>query len=196
VILRTFSHASLPYANDGSHSVYPASTRTDHDARVVVQIAKTSPGGNFTSKNHPRAPLLHGYRRNRDCGLAAWMLASVRAAGRRQAVPCGYAARRSGIGASSRGGALNRLMSSAIRRWSLSVAPRVSRSSQRWRIRHLRWQNERVRYSWTSSTKYPRQFETLVLSTFGALKMRHAELLGTTLRPPPLTLTWDDAAAG
>lgn len=55
-----------------------------------------------------------------------------------------------------------------------------------WKIRHLRWQKEQVRYSWSSNTSYPNHFDALVLSTFQGLKKRHAKILGETLRAEPL----------
>lgn len=47
-----------------------------------------------------------------------------------------------------------------------------------WRIRHERWVKEQVPYDWHSTVNWPVAFETDVLKTFHALKIRHSELLG------------------
>lgn len=48
-----------------------------------------------------------------------------------------------------------------------------------WMIQHLRWQKERVAYSWHSATNWPEKFETDVLDAFSKLRVEHANLLGT-----------------
>jgi hypothetical protein len=57
------------------------------------------------------------------------------------------------------------------------------RHESSWRIRHERWAKEQVTYDWHSTINWPVQFETDVISTFKALKARHAELLGALHRP-------------
>jgi hypothetical protein len=47
-----------------------------------------------------------------------------------------------------------------------------------WRVSHDRWKKEGVPYSWRSKEPWPDAFEGEVLSTFGALMNRHAELIG------------------
>ena len=46
-----------------------------------------------------------------------------------------------------------------------------------WRINHLRWQKERVKYSWHSKVNWPQEFGEDILSTFEKLKARHAKFL-------------------
>jgi hypothetical protein len=46
-----------------------------------------------------------------------------------------------------------------------------------WMINHLRWQRERVPYSFHSKTYWPQQFAIEVLATFQAIKRRHAAYL-------------------
>lgn len=52
-----------------------------------------------------------------------------------------------------------------------------------WKINHLRWQKENVKYSWTSSRDFPEQFDTDVLATFARLKDKHAQVLGQQRMP-------------
>jgi len=47
-----------------------------------------------------------------------------------------------------------------------------------WKINHLRWQKEQVKYPWRSNLAFPDQFAAQVLATFEALKSRHARALG------------------
>jgi len=46
-----------------------------------------------------------------------------------------------------------------------------------WIIQHLRWKRDGVAYSWHSRIDWPKEFETDVLNTFAALKVRHTELI-------------------
>lgn len=46
-----------------------------------------------------------------------------------------------------------------------------------WKITHLRWQKEEVKYSWHSKINWPRDFEEEVINTFTALKKRHSKFL-------------------
>jgi hypothetical protein len=46
-----------------------------------------------------------------------------------------------------------------------------------WMINHLRWQRERVPYSFHSKINWPQQFAVEVLATFQAIKRRHAGYL-------------------
>jgi hypothetical protein len=45
-----------------------------------------------------------------------------------------------------------------------------------WRINHLRWKSDGVKYSWHSKINWPTAFEEEVLATFRRLKTKHAEL--------------------
>jgi hypothetical protein len=47
-----------------------------------------------------------------------------------------------------------------------------------WKINHLRWQKDNVKYSWRSNRNFPNDFEQEVLQTFEALKQKHDSLLG------------------
>jgi len=47
-----------------------------------------------------------------------------------------------------------------------------------WRVRHERWKEEGVEYSWHSNINWPRQFEVDVLEAFHRLKRKHSELVG------------------
>lgn len=47
-----------------------------------------------------------------------------------------------------------------------------------WKINHLRWQRENVKYPWRSRRHYPDEFEEHVLATFQKLKDKHARILG------------------
>ncbi len=49
-----------------------------------------------------------------------------------------------------------------------------------WKISHLRWQKEGVKYSWHSKVNWPREFEPDVISAFDKLKVEHAMLIGRT----------------
>jgi hypothetical protein len=46
-----------------------------------------------------------------------------------------------------------------------------------WMIRHRRWRDEAVRYSWRSNIEWPADFQVDVPQTFEGLKQRQAELL-------------------
>lgn len=46
-----------------------------------------------------------------------------------------------------------------------------------WKINHLRWQKEGVKYSWHSKIKWSREFGRDVLLTFEKLKAQHAKFL-------------------
>jgi hypothetical protein len=58
-----------------------------------------------------------------------------------------------------------------------------------WKINHLRWQKENIKYPWHSRIQYPVEFQEQVLDTFQKLKEKHARILGErhvkdeTLRP-------------
>lgn len=60
-----------------------------------------------------------------------------------------------------------------------------------WKINHLRWQKENIKYPWHSHMGYPTVFQDEVLDTFHKLKAKHAQILGErhvkaeTLRPLP-----------
>jgi hypothetical protein len=47
-----------------------------------------------------------------------------------------------------------------------------------WRVSHLRWKEDGIKYSWHSKKNWPRQFATDVISTFQDLMKRHAALVG------------------
>lgn len=47
-----------------------------------------------------------------------------------------------------------------------------------WKINHLRWQKDNVKYSWRSNRAFPDEFETEVLRTFEHLKDKHSRILG------------------
>ncbi len=51
-----------------------------------------------------------------------------------------------------------------------------------WMIRHKRWKEEGVEYSWHSKINWPREFEQEVIETFEVLKEKHSVLLGELLR--------------
>ncbi len=46
-----------------------------------------------------------------------------------------------------------------------------------WHINHLRWEEERVEYSWHSAVAWPDDFERDVIDSFTRLKRRHDGLL-------------------
>ena len=46
-----------------------------------------------------------------------------------------------------------------------------------WKMNHLRWQKEGVKYSWRSKIIWPIHFEQEVLSTFSSLKLKHSKFL-------------------
>lgn len=46
-----------------------------------------------------------------------------------------------------------------------------------WKIDHLRWQKEGVKYSWHSKINWPQDFEEEIINTFSALKKRHNKFL-------------------
>ena len=46
-----------------------------------------------------------------------------------------------------------------------------------WKIDHLRWQKEGVKYSWHSKINWPQDFEEEVINTFSALKTSHSKVL-------------------
>jgi hypothetical protein len=47
-----------------------------------------------------------------------------------------------------------------------------------WAVKHERWKQEQVEYSWQSKIGWPESFEKEVISTFESLKAKHAALLG------------------
>jgi hypothetical protein len=47
-----------------------------------------------------------------------------------------------------------------------------------WKINHLRWQKDNVKYSWRSDRAFPQEFEDEVIQTFEHLKEKHAKMLG------------------
>jgi hypothetical protein len=49
-----------------------------------------------------------------------------------------------------------------------------------WKINHMRWQKDNVKYSWRSNRDFPQEFEEHVLSTFADLKAQHSGLLGAS----------------
>jgi hypothetical protein len=51
-----------------------------------------------------------------------------------------------------------------------------------WRVSHLRWKEEGIKYSYHSKTNWPRQFATDIVATFEELMQRHATLLGAVAR--------------
>jgi hypothetical protein len=51
-----------------------------------------------------------------------------------------------------------------------------------WVIRHKRWKEEGVEYSWHSKINWPKEFEEEVIGTFESLKAKHSELLGELTR--------------
>ncbi len=46
-----------------------------------------------------------------------------------------------------------------------------------WRINHLRWKKEGIKYSWHSKINYPIEFELDILSIFEKLKQQHHKIL-------------------
>ncbi|GIF72054.1 hypothetical protein [Asanoa siamensis] len=50
-----------------------------------------------------------------------------------------------------------------------------------WRITHLRWKEEGVRYGWTAKVNWPDSFTADVRATFAQLKQEQAALLGTVV---------------
>ncbi|MBC3806695.1 hypothetical protein H8K52_04960 [Undibacterium seohonense] len=56
-----------------------------------------------------------------------------------------------------------------------------------WAVNHRRWREQQIKYSWHSKFDWPDAFETQVIATFRALKLRHSELIGeltASIRPP------------
>jgi hypothetical protein len=47
-----------------------------------------------------------------------------------------------------------------------------------WAVKHRRWKEQQVEYSWHSKITWPEDFENEVLATFQQLKRRHSELIG------------------
>jgi hypothetical protein len=47
-----------------------------------------------------------------------------------------------------------------------------------WKVNHLRWQKEQVKYAWHSSKPYPDEFGQEVLDTFERIKAEHSKTLG------------------
>lgn len=54
-----------------------------------------------------------------------------------------------------------------------------------WVLRHERWQEQGIEYSFHSNTNWPQQFAEDVLATFQELKSRHAALLARQRTPSP-----------
>lgn len=46
-----------------------------------------------------------------------------------------------------------------------------------WKIKHLRWKKEGVKYSWRSKIDWPPEFEEDIISTFKTLKAKHTNFL-------------------
>ena len=47
-----------------------------------------------------------------------------------------------------------------------------------WAVNHRRWKEQGVQYIWHSKIDWPLHFEEQAITTFQALKLRHAELIG------------------
>ncbi|HEX8602813.1 MAG TPA: hypothetical protein VF774_09230 [Pseudoduganella sp.] len=53
-----------------------------------------------------------------------------------------------------------------------------------WAVRHRRWKEQQVEYSWRSNVEWPDNFETEAIETFKALKRSHADLIGALVSDP------------
>lgn len=53
-----------------------------------------------------------------------------------------------------------------------------------WMMRHKRWKDQGVEYSWHSKINWPEEFRHEVVATFESLKAKHAALLGELTSTP------------